>query len=165
MFRYKIQAIAEAVQKLIFLQNQVIGRRYHHACIRIDGMNMMRGVSDARRGIASAGFQKNLFGFQLGQLLQCEIVISLIGNNINVFYRYNFLDAVEGLLYKRTARAEKVEKLFGIRTAAGRPKTTADTATHDDTIMVFHIVLEFVRKILFLSDDVNYFRPSFLDFF
>ena len=55
-----------------------------------------------------------------------------------------------GGLYKRPARVEDIEELFGIRGAAHGPKPASDSTGHDGHIMVV------VRHNAFLNDSFPY---------
>ena len=70
-------------------------------------------------------------------MLLHKVGIAFVGDDVNVFFRADFLKAAIGFLDERFAIAEDVDKLFwGVR-AAERPETCAHAACHDDTIKVF----------------------------
>jgi hypothetical protein len=137
---YEVETALDGAGKLLFTKYDMVTRGYEHCGLGIESAHMIGCPCYAGSCVASLTFKQDVTMRHIGELLIGKIGILLVGNYKYVFAGQQAGYAVVGHLQQRAPHPEEVEKLLGARSATERPKTTAYTSAHNDTIAVFHVL-------------------------
>ena len=137
------QAFLHILEESILAENQMVAGGDNHVGLRVASLDVIRGVGDARSGIAAGGFEEDLRLVQLGQLLADKCRIAFIGNHEDIAERHYLSEAVKSHLQKGPSRAEEIQELLWQVFATEWPETAADSTGHDNAIIVCHDIERF----------------------
>ena len=140
----------DGVAELLLADDQMVGRRHDHCGVGILLVELVGGVGHAGGRVALVGLQQDILLRNLRQLFVDQAGVTLRRDDEDVFRRNDRGIAVESHLQERPADAQDVDELLGTGLAADWPEAAADTARHDDTVMIMvHFVCLYVT--IFLS--------------
>ncbi len=126
--------------------DEIIAAHHEDACLRIALFDLKCGISDAGCGVSADRLKQYFRIPDPRQLRLDQVCVALVGHNKDVFSRDEIVKAFVSHLNHRFSDAHDVVELLGKAGTAHRPKPTADTAGHDNHIVMcahtfyFHVV-------------------------
>ena len=81
MLSQEIESQPDDALELGFIGDEMVGGGDHDVSLGAVTMDMIAGVGDARRGVATRGFAKYLVGAKHGQLFQHQLLIGGVGHH------------------------------------------------------------------------------------
>lgn len=135
----KLHAGGDVAAELLFVEDEVVGRRHDHRRRRLQRFEAEGRIGDAGGRIASNGFAQHLLGPELGELLENQLPVGGIRHDQKVLRWDDRRKTLERMADEALPRAQDIEKLLGEVTSAGRPEAAADSAGHDDAVAIYLI--------------------------
>ena len=128
----EVKGLDNALPESLDIQDQVVTWSDHHLGVGVDGLDVMGGPCNTRRGVAPNGLEQYLVRLDFRQLLLDERLIVLIGDQDDVIDGYDALHAVKRHLQQAPAGAKEIDELLRLGGFAEGPEAASDTTAHDN---------------------------------